>query len=540
MSDTKRTITPNDPADFTPTREPQIPLRPFRYWCQKVLPLVYDDSLSYYELLCKVVDYLNKTMEDVSNMDTDVTNLLNAYNQLQEYVNNYFSTLDVQEEINNKLDELVNSGRLDIMLSTFIPYVTLEMFGGVGDGVTDDTQALKKAIENSYETGRAIIVTEKNFLITETIDIIQSINIMSISNKKYDHDKDDVNYNFIFTGSGYLFNIHNNVPFNNFYNLYIKGNGKNMCFYVASHRNSFEKLYLNNFNTCFLLTQDGDIVAFENKISDSFFESNDTVLRSTYTDGAATDGYFTDNIIIQGSYSLQCDVLSQWIISRNHDYSARGMSISQAVNLNIENNYFDNTNNTSLYLLLNGICNISGNQFLCQGDGDCVKVRLTTQGGYEYSSACVVSNTMTKTKNVTGNWYLLYTSVPVAFSGNDSFQPHNLLQADSYSHIEAPYNSLGKLNNVLTSKHTITNSVVIGVMDKLKHLHLDVTLTSDVEPFEEIIHLNRLLDVGFNQILKPSEGNGVTLLMYNANTTLVSTTKLTSGTRLSGDFTIVG
>ena len=28
-------------------------LSPFRLWCQKVLPLVYDDSLSYYELLFK-------------------------------------------------------------------------------------------------------------------------------------------------------------------------------------------------------------------------------------------------------------------------------------------------------------------------------------------------------------------------------------------------------------------------------------------------------------------------------------------------------
>ena len=43
-------------------------LRPFRFWCQKVLPLVYDDSLSYYELLCKVVDYLNKTMEIVNKL----------------------------------------------------------------------------------------------------------------------------------------------------------------------------------------------------------------------------------------------------------------------------------------------------------------------------------------------------------------------------------------------------------------------------------------------------------------------------------------
>lgn len=105
-------ITPNPPADFTPQRQPQIELTPFRFWCQKVLPLVYDDSLSYYELLCKVVDYLNKTMEDVSNMSTDMDNIYTAYNELQDYVNNYFSSLDVQEEIDKKLDEMASDGTL--------------------------------------------------------------------------------------------------------------------------------------------------------------------------------------------------------------------------------------------------------------------------------------------------------------------------------------------------------------------------------------------------------------------------------------------
>lgn len=36
----------------------------FKYWCYKVLPLVYDDSLSYYELLCKVIDYINKLIAE--------------------------------------------------------------------------------------------------------------------------------------------------------------------------------------------------------------------------------------------------------------------------------------------------------------------------------------------------------------------------------------------------------------------------------------------------------------------------------------------
>ena len=38
-------------------------IKEIRYWVQKVLPLVYDDSLSYYELLAKIVDKLNETIK---------------------------------------------------------------------------------------------------------------------------------------------------------------------------------------------------------------------------------------------------------------------------------------------------------------------------------------------------------------------------------------------------------------------------------------------------------------------------------------------
>lgn len=112
-----RSMTPLPPADFTPSLGDYKDLQPFRLWCQKVLPLVYDDSLSYYELLCKVVDYLNKTMEDVGTLHGDVTNLHKAYVKLQSYVNNYFSNLDIQNEINNKLDSMAKDGTLDTILS---------------------------------------------------------------------------------------------------------------------------------------------------------------------------------------------------------------------------------------------------------------------------------------------------------------------------------------------------------------------------------------------------------------------------------------
>lgn len=58
-------------------------LQYFRFWCQKVLPLVYDDSLSYYEVLCKVQDYINKLIEqdkefagEISGLDKDVATIM--------------------------------------------------------------------------------------------------------------------------------------------------------------------------------------------------------------------------------------------------------------------------------------------------------------------------------------------------------------------------------------------------------------------------------------------------------------------------------
>ena len=91
-------------------------LRPFRFWCQKVLPLVYDDSLSYYELLCKVVDYLNKTMENVNSLNENFDELQQMFNTLKQYVDDYFKNLDVQEEINNKLDEMAKNGEFELLL----------------------------------------------------------------------------------------------------------------------------------------------------------------------------------------------------------------------------------------------------------------------------------------------------------------------------------------------------------------------------------------------------------------------------------------
>lgn len=85
----------------------------FKRWVHKVLPAVYDESLSYYELLCKVIAKLNETI-DLSNGTAE------GLEQLKNYVDTYFDNLDIQEEVNAKLDEMAQSGELAELISQYL------------------------------------------------------------------------------------------------------------------------------------------------------------------------------------------------------------------------------------------------------------------------------------------------------------------------------------------------------------------------------------------------------------------------------------
>ena len=64
-------------------------MKHFKFWCQKVLPLVYDDSLSYYEVLCKVVDYINNLIDEDKIIEENINELQSEMTQVQEWINNF-------------------------------------------------------------------------------------------------------------------------------------------------------------------------------------------------------------------------------------------------------------------------------------------------------------------------------------------------------------------------------------------------------------------------------------------------------------------
>ena len=122
-------------ANFDPTMGNFKNMSPFKMWCQKVLPLTYDDSLSYYEVLCKLKNFLNEVIENMDVLHDDVDALHLAYQQLEGYVNSYFDNLSVQTEINNKLDAMALDGSLSDLIEPFVtaklPTEVSEQIGGV-------------------------------------------------------------------------------------------------------------------------------------------------------------------------------------------------------------------------------------------------------------------------------------------------------------------------------------------------------------------------------------------------------------------------
>lgn len=68
-----------------------------RYWCHKILPLVYDDSLSYYEVLCKTSAKLNEVIDSTNG-------LLAAWDTYKNDIDKAFG--DYTAGLDKKFDDL--------------------------------------------------------------------------------------------------------------------------------------------------------------------------------------------------------------------------------------------------------------------------------------------------------------------------------------------------------------------------------------------------------------------------------------------------
>lgn len=75
-------------------------LKYFRFWCYKVLPLTYDNSLSYYEVLCKVVAYINDLIAQDKIFGEELENLRADLTVVEEWIAN-FDTKNIEELVSH-------------------------------------------------------------------------------------------------------------------------------------------------------------------------------------------------------------------------------------------------------------------------------------------------------------------------------------------------------------------------------------------------------------------------------------------------------
>lgn len=111
---------------------PNVP--PFVRYCSAIIPTAFDDSLSYYEALCALWKWLQDNVVNVINNNAAVTDeYIKLVKALEKYVHDYFDNLDVQEEINNKLDEMAEDGTLQEIITSYINANVAWTFDSVSD-----------------------------------------------------------------------------------------------------------------------------------------------------------------------------------------------------------------------------------------------------------------------------------------------------------------------------------------------------------------------------------------------------------------------
>ena len=122
-------------------------LTPFKWFVLENFPFIEADfdALTEWQLFCKLGKEINKIIDSQNVVGTEMEKFSQAFIELQNYVNNYFENLDVQDEINNKLNEMAKDGTLQEIIGEYLNTKSLLAFDNVSDMISSEN-----LIEGSY------------------------------------------------------------------------------------------------------------------------------------------------------------------------------------------------------------------------------------------------------------------------------------------------------------------------------------------------------------------------------------------------------
>lgn len=153
-----------------------IPLTPFKGWVLENFPFIESDfdCITNYQLLCKITEYLNNIISNQNQVEDLGSELVTAYNQLLDYVNNYFDNLDVQEEINNKLDDMAEDGSLTTLISNYVDPIYQAYETEINTSISTFQNTVNTRLQNqdlliaNLESGEPIFVSSTSDMVDTT------------------------------------------------------------------------------------------------------------------------------------------------------------------------------------------------------------------------------------------------------------------------------------------------------------------------------------------------------------------------------------
>ena len=132
-------------------------LSPFKKFIMTIgnLPTSYLESMTYAELLMWFCNYLQETViPTVNNNAEAVEELQGLYEQLEDYVNEYFENLNVQTEINNKLDTMAQDGTLTNLIKDYVDPI----YSAYESEINDSINAIQTQV-NAVASGSPLVAS---------------------------------------------------------------------------------------------------------------------------------------------------------------------------------------------------------------------------------------------------------------------------------------------------------------------------------------------------------------------------------------------
>lgn len=196
------------PADFSPTL-PDFPvIGQYQPVYGKFDLTTYIQGASDYEIMSFLVQCYNATLKGYSDVTQLSKDTVTAYNQLQTWVNTWFDELDVQQEINNKLQAMYEAGTLAnaIAQSNTIPPAVAQYLNSE-EGTQNLSNVTATKIDSMAQDGSlANVVAQTNKIpdaVKQYLDSVDGIkNLSDVTAKKIEAMAADGSLGTVITNTG--------------------------------------------------------------------------------------------------------------------------------------------------------------------------------------------------------------------------------------------------------------------------------------------------------------------------------------------------